>query len=229
MRVLIIDVGGSNVKLWLEGNARKREFDSGEELTPEAMVEQSLKKLAGWKYDRIALGLPCRVIAGRPITEPFQLAKGWIGFNFESAFGVPVRIMNDADLQALGCYRGGRMLFIGLGTHVGSTLIADRVIVSLDLGHLHDDEGQIYDQLGKSSLKEIGKKEWNKRVLDIIPHLQTATMADDVVLGGGNAEELEDLPKNVRLGGNETVVEGGIRLWKELPDPTERESTWRMV
>ena len=231
MRVLIVDVGGSNVKLWLSDREGRRKFDSGEEMTPSRMIAQTLRAAEDWPFDAVALGLPCRVVAGRPTEEPEHLGKGWVDFNYES-FTKPVRIINDANLQAIGCYRGGRMLFVGLGTHVGSCLVADNVIVSLDLGHLLNADGdEIWTVLNKRSLKRLGAEKWRKQVRRILPRLMRATLADEVVIGGGQADELEELPEGMRRGSNADVRLGGMRLWEELPDPGAggADAGWRVV
>lgn len=219
MEVLVIDIGGSSAKLWHTGHQEHRKFESGKSLTPDAMVEQAKALVEDWQFDNIALGLPCRVSNGRAVEDPQNLGPGWVGYNFTAAFGQPVRMMNDASLQALGSYDNGRMLFLGLGTAVGSALVANRLILSLDLGRMLYGESRVFELLGDRGFDELGVKKWRQAVLAIVPALKNAMMADYVVLGGGNVKELEELPDGVRRGHNRSVVEGGRRLWEELPDP----------
>jgi hypothetical protein len=221
MEILVIDIGGSSVKLWHTGHQEHLKFESGKSLAPDAMVEQTKQTVKDWNYDAIALGLPCRVSGGRPVEDPQNLGAGWVGYNFSAAFGQPVRIINDACLQALGGYDGGRMLFLGLGTAVGSALIADHLVLSLDLARLRFSGERIWEVLGDQGFEKLGAKKWQKAVHEIVPALQHAVMADYVVLGGGNVKELEELPDGVRRGHNRTVVEGARRLWEELPDPAK--------
>lgn len=219
-QLLVIDVGGNKVKLWHSHNPGKRIIDSGEDLTPEAMVKEAWKIIDSWSFDAIALGLPCRVIAGRPVTEPRYLGGGWTDFDFAEAFERPVRIMNDAALQALGAYDGGRMLFLGLGTAVGSALIVDGVVIPLELGSLlHDDGEEIVHLLGRRGENRLCGDEWQEALEDIIPRLQCALLADYVVIGGGQATKLDPLPRGARLGSNKDVVRGAIRLWNDYHDP----------
>ncbi len=226
MDVLVIDIGGTSVKLWHTAHEEHRKFSSGKQLTPEAMIDEARELLIDWQWEAIALGLPCRVSNGRPVEDPQNLGPGWVGFNFSSAFEVPVRIMNDASLQALGSYDGGRMLFLGLGTAVGSTYIADRLILALDLGRMMFRDKRVYELLGDQGYDELGTKKWQKVVHEIVPSLKSAMMADYVVLGGGSVKKLDELPDGARRGHNRTVVEGGRRLWEELPDPTEKAESW---
>ncbi|MDX1946150.1 MAG: hypothetical protein SFU86_12195 [Pirellulaceae bacterium] len=219
--ILVIDIGGTSVKLWHTTHQDHRKFESGKELTPEAMVAGVQESAREWTYQAIALGLPCRVSAGRAVEEPQNLGAGWMGFNFSAAFGLPARILNDACLQALGSYDGGRMLFLGLGTAVGSALIADRLVLSLDLGRIHVGAERVFEILGDQGAERLGAKKWRKGVQEIVPMLKHAVMADYVVLGGGNAQEMEELPDGVRRGHNRAVVEGGRRLWAEMPDPAQ--------
>jgi hypothetical protein len=216
MNVLVIDVGGSSVKLWHTGHEEGRKLESGRQLTPETMAEQVNAAVADWDYEVIALGLPCRVSNGRLVEDPQNLGPGWISFNFTSALCRPVRVINDAALQALGAYDGGRMLFLGLGTAVGSALIAERLILSLDLGRLPIGDRRLYELLGKKGYTELGEKKWAAVVLEIVPALKSCMMADYVVLGGGSAKMLDELPDGVRRGHNRSVVDGGRKLWEEL-------------
>jgi polyphosphate glucokinase len=229
MDVLVIDVGGSSVKLWHTAHEEHRKFPSGKDLTPEQMVEQIKEIVGDWQWEAIALGLPCRVSAGRPVEDPQNLGPGWVAYNFSSAFGQPVRIMNDAALQALGSYDGGRMLFLGLGTAVGSAYIADHLILSLDLGRMLYGKEHLFELLGDAGFEELGPKKWQAVVHEILPALKNAMMADYLVLGGGSVKKIEELPDGVRRGHNRTVVEGGRKLWEELPDPTSKDNNVWMV
>lgn len=217
--ILVIDIGGTSVKLWHTSHQEHLKFDSGKQLTPDAMVAETQGAVKEWTFEAIALGLPCRVSSGRAVEEPRNLGAGWMGYNFAAAFDHPVRIMNDACLQALGSYDGGRMLFLGLGTAVGSALIADHLVLSLDMGRINVGEERVFEVLGDQGAERLGGKKWQKAVHEIVPVLKLAVMADYVVLGGGNAKEMEELPDSVRRGHNRTVVEGGRRLWADLPDP----------
>jgi polyphosphate glucokinase len=230
MDVLVIDIGGSSVKLWHTAHEDHLKFSSGKTMTPERMVEQVKEQAKDWTWEAIALGLPCRVSSGRPVEDPQNLGPGWVGFHFAAAFGQPVRIMNDAALQALGSYDGGRMLFLGLGTAVGSAYIADHLILSLDLGRMLYGEERLFELLGDAGYTELGPKKWQAVVHAILPALKNALMADYVVLGGGSVKRLEELPDGTRRGHNRTVVEGGRRLWEELPDPTEKHpDVWLVI
>jgi polyphosphate glucokinase len=224
MDVLVVDIGGTSVKFWHTAHEEHRKFPSGKTLTPEEMIARGNELIGDWKWEAVALGLPCRVSNGRVVEDPQNLGPGWVGFNFASAFGLPVRIMNDAALQALGSYDGGRMLFLGLGTAVGSAYVGDHVILSLDLGRMTYGDSRLFELLGDDGFDQLGVKKWQKVVHDIVPALKHAMMADYVVLGGGNVKKIEELPDGVRRGHNRTVVEGGRRLWEELPDPAEKTS-----
>jgi polyphosphate glucokinase len=218
MKILVIDVGGTHVKLLLTGQKTKVEFDSGLTLTPKKMVAQikALAAKAGWKYDAVGMGYPGPVIHGQPMAEPHNLGKGWVGFNFRRALGKPVKIINDAAMQALGSYAGKRMLFLGLGTGLGSALIVDGVVEPMELAHLPFKKGRTYeDYVGLHGLKRLGKKKWRKAVFDVVALLKAATQADYVVLGGGNARLLKELPPNTRLGDNANAFRGGFRLWEK--------------
>ena len=215
-KVLVIDVGGTNVKILATGKRTPRKIASGPGMTARDMVEAVQKLAADWSYDVVALGYPGAVRAGRPAAEPKNLGKGWIGCDFEKAFGCPVKVINDAAMQALGSYEGGRMLFLGLGTGMGSALITDGVLVPMELAHLRYRKNRTYeDYVGLRGLKRIGKKKWRRYVIDIVMALKDALQADHVVLGGGNAKRLKRLPKDVRLGNNDHAFAGGFRLWEE--------------
>ena len=229
MDVLIVDIGGSSVKLWHTAHEEHRKFASGKSLTPDAMVQQAKVTVADWSYEAVALGLPCRVSAGRVVEDPPNLGPGWVSYHFASAFDKPARLMNDACLQALGSYDGARMLFLGLGTAVGSAVIADHLVLSLDMGRIMYGEERVWEVLGDEGFEQLGQKKWQKAVLDIVPALKQAVMADYVVLGGGNVKELTDLPDGVRRGHNRSVVEGGRRLWEQLPDPADKPAHWVVI
>ena len=213
-RILVVDVGGTNVKILASGQKERRKFPSGPTLTPRRMVA-GVKKLAGdWKYDAVSIGYPGPVLRGRPAAEPHNLARGWVGFDFAKAFGCPVKVVNDAALQALGSYKGGTMLFLGLGTGLGSTLIASGVVVPMELGHLPYRKGTYEDYAGIRGLEKYGRKKWRESVAAIVERFTSALFVDDVVLGGGNAKKLKKLPSGCRLGDNANAFEGGFRLWK---------------
>jgi polyphosphate glucokinase len=233
MRVLVIDIGGSHVKLHASEGARQARFDSGQGLTPEAMVNQVHIHARHWDYDVVSMGYPGGVDANGPTKEPGNLADGWVGFDFAAAFGVPVRIVNDAVLQALGGYDGGRMLFLGLGTGVGSALIAEHVIVPLELGCLPygDSDGTIADRIGSDGLERIGAAAWQEAVTSTVAILREAMSAEYVLLGGGNARRVDPLPGQTRQGGNDDAFTGGVRLWEEFVEPHDRPpaAVWRVV
>src|SRR5262249_2095180 len=202
MNVLAIDIGGTNVKIFATGQDARQKFESGPKLTPQAMVA-GVKKLAkDWKYELVSIGYPGPVRANRPIAEPRNLGKGWVGFNFEAAFGRPVKIINDAAMQALGSYRGGTMLFLGLGPGLGSAMVGDGVVGPFELGQLSHKKGTLEDSLGLRGLERLGKKKWREEVADCIGRLVAALQVDDVVLGGGNVKKLKTLPEGCRGGDN---------------------------
>jgi polyphosphate glucokinase len=215
MPVLAVDVGGSHVKALLEGESERRRFASGPNLTAQQMVDGVLAVVEGWSFDRVSVGIPTPVRGGRPIAEPVNLGEGWVGFDFETAFGVPTKVVNDAAMQALGSYEGGRMLFLGLGTGLGSALVSDGGIEPLELGHLPYRKKTFEDYVSERALKRDGKKKWKKAVFDVVERLAAATEADYVVLGGGGAAELDELPPNSRRGDNTNAFLGGFRLWAE--------------
>ncbi len=219
--ILVIDVGGTHVKLLATGRRKPLEIVSGPKMTAKEMVRQVRQGTAGWRYSVVSIGYPGPVLHGRPLSEPSNLGGGWVGFDFTKAFGCPVRVINDAAIQALGSYKGGRMLFLGLGTGLGSALIVDGVLEPMELAHLPYKSGQTYeDRVGKAALKRLGKKKWRRHVADIVTRLQAALEPTDVVVGGGNAKLLHTLPKGVRLGSNANAFVGGYRLWK--PGPAHR-------
>jgi hypothetical protein len=225
-KILVIDVGGTHVKLMISGKKR-RKFKSGTKMTPREMVSQIKAELKGWKYDAVAVGFPAPVRDGRILSDPKHLGKGWVGFDFEKALGKPVRILNDAALQALGSYRGGRMLFLGLGTGLGSTLVLSDIVLPLELGDLpYRDHRIIEDFLGKTGIDELGGKEWEREVHFAVYQLRKSVIADYVVLGGGKAKKLRELPEGTKLGNNRNAFLGGVRLWKN--DPRTGRSKWRI-
>jgi len=226
-KILVIDVGGTNVKMMIS-RAKRRKFKSGPKLTPRELVAQVKTEVTDWKYNAISMGFPAPVRDGRILDEPKHLGKGWVRFDLEKAFGKPVRIVNDAAMQALGSYRGGRMLFLGLGTGLGSTLVLREIVVPLELGDLpYRDDGIIEDFLGKPGGAELGQREWERQVLLAIAQLKRALIADYVVLGGGNAKKLSVLPQGAELGHNRNAFLGGARLWQT--DPRTRRPKWKIM
>ncbi len=218
MRVLVVDVGGTSVKMLATGQAVPRKFPSGPTLTPNRMVS-GVKRLAGeWKYDVVSIGYPGAALLGRPIMEPHNLGRGWVGFDFRAAFKRPVKVINDAAMQALGSYKRGKMLFLGLGTGLGSTLIVDGIVEPMELGHLPYKRGTYEDYVGLRGLKRLGKKKWRRHVADVVERLKAALEPDDVVLGGGNVKKLKELPPGCRAGENANAFLGGCRLWEKGGD-----------
>ena len=214
MRVLTVDIGGTNVKILASGQKTPRRFPSGRTLTPKKMVSEVIEFAGSWKYDAVAIGYPGKVHDGRIVSEPRNLSRGWTRFDFASAFGRPVRIINDAAMQALGSYKGGLLLFLGLGTGLGAALVADGVVIPMELGHLSFKNGTYEDYLGVQALKRLGRKKWEKYVEFGTVRMIEAILPDDVVLGGGNAKKLKKLPKGCRLGDNAYAFIGGFRLWE---------------
>ena len=227
MRILVIDVGGTHVKVQATGRRQRVKFPSGPKMTPAKMIAAVRTATAGWKYDAVSIGYPGVVVHGRPLGEPHNLGRGWVGFDFKRAFGRrPVKMINDAAMQALASYQGKRMLFLGLGTGLGSALIVDGVLVPMELAHLPYKNGCTYeDYLGLAGLRRWGKRKWRRHVNEIVGLLQTALEADYVVLGGGNARLLKRLPAGVRRGDNAKAFRGGYRLWsKTRTGPTKGRS-----
>jgi polyphosphate glucokinase len=215
-KVLVIDVGGTNVKLLATGQKEPRKYPSGPMMTPRKMVSLVKKSVADWKFDVISLGYPGPIINGHPLREPHNLGHGWVGFNFHKAFGCPVKILNDAAMQAVGSYKGGRMLFLGLGTGLGSAMIVNGVLQPMELAHLGYKNGKSYeDYLGLRGLKRMGKKKWRRYVAKVTKSLKVALDADYVVLGGGNSKLLKKLPPGAKLGSNENAFLGGFRMWQK--------------
>lgn len=216
IKVLAIDVGGTHVKILATGNQQPRKFPSGQKLTPQKMIEGVLKFTEDWQYQVVSIGIPAPVIHNRVLHDPANLGKGWAGFDFESAFGKPVKIINDAAMQALGSYEGGRMLFLGLGTGLGSAMIVDSVMQPMELAHLPYKKGRTYeDYLGLRGLQRLGKKKWRKVIKDVIEQLKAALEPDYIVLGGGNVKKLKELPPDTRRGDNDNAFKGGFRLWEK--------------
>jgi polyphosphate glucokinase len=218
MKVLVIDVGGTNVKVASTDKRDAIKIASGPTMTAALMAQQVLAATRGWKYDGISIGYPGPVVHDHPLAEPHNLAAGWIDFPYQKVFGKPIRFINDAAMQALGGYRGGRMLFLGVGTGLGSAMVFDGIVVPLELAHLPYKKGRTYEgYIGLAGLQLRGKKRWRKSVLDIIARFEAALICDYVLLGGGNAKLMKDLPAHVILGANSNAVEGGLRLWQH-PD-----------
>ena len=214
--MLVIDIGGTNIKVLGGHSDRIIKIPSGKTMTPRKMVQEVSQAVGEMKYSCISIGYPGPVMAGRPVGEPHNLAQGWVGFNFEKAFRCPVKVINDAALQALGSYDGGRMLFLGLGTGLGSALIVDGIIEPMELAHLPYKKGRTYeDYVGARGLLRLGKKKWRENVLRVVGQLKAAMQADYVVLGGGNAKLMHELPRAVRVGQNSNAFLGGCRLWQD--------------
>jgi len=219
-KVLAIDVGGSHVKLLASGEHESRRFASGPKLTPEQMVEGVRAHVDGWAWDVASIGVPTPVRGGKVIAEPVNLGRGWVGFDFEQALGKPVRLINDAAMQAIGSYEGGRMLFLGLGTGLGSALVVEGIVEPLELGHLPYRKATFEEYVSEQALEKRGKSRWRKAVFDVVERLSAAMEPDYVVLGGGGAKLLDELPPNSRRGGNENAFVGAFRLWE--PEWTPR-------
>jgi len=215
MNILVIDVGGTHVKILVSDQENPRRFPSGPDLTAAAMVA-GVKELArDWQYQAVSIGYPGPVLMNRPISEPHNLGKGWVGFDYPGAFGCPVKIMNDAAMQALGSYNGGKMLFLGLGTGLGTALIVEGIVQPMELGHLPYKKGTYEDYVGLRGLKRLGKKKWRQHVFDVVARLTAALEPYDVVLGGGTVKKLQGLPPRCRIGDNANAFKGGFRLWQD--------------
>jgi polyphosphate glucokinase len=214
--ILVIDVGGTNVKVLVTGRTKPVKIPSGPKMTAKKMVKNVRKATAGWKYAAVSIGYPGPVIHGHPLCEPHNLGGGWVGFDFKKAFGRPVKIVNDAAMQALGIYQGGRMLFLGLGTGLGSAMIVDGLLEPMEIALLPYKKGHTYeDYLGIRGVERLGKKKWRRHVAEVVEQLKNALEADYVVLGGGNAKLMKELPPDTRAGDNSTAFTGGFRLWEE--------------
>ncbi len=217
-KILVIDVGGTHVKLLMTGQKTPVKIPSGCAMTAAKLIRTVKKATRAWKYDCVSIGYPGPIINGHPLREPHNLGGGWMGFDFRKAFGRPIKIINDASMQALGSYKGGRMLFLGLGTGLGSAMINNGVLEPMELAHLSYKNGKTYeDYLGLRGLERLGKKKWRRQVYKVTEKLKAALEADHVVLGGGNAAKLKKLPPGARLGSNENAFLGGFRLWSQ-PD-----------
>ncbi|HEY9616227.1 MAG TPA: ROK family protein [Microcoleaceae cyanobacterium] len=224
MNVLVIDIGGTNIKFLATEQSESRKFPSGRTMTPAGMVAGVKEMTHDWTYDVVAIGYPGLVLKGQIAKEPHNLAPGWIGFDFETVFGCPAKLINDAAMQALGSYRSGTMLFLGLGTGLGSAMVVEGVVVPMELAHLSYKKGTFEDYLGIGGLKRLGDKKWRKHVEDCIGRFISALELDDVVIGGGNAKKLKQLPPKCRTGDNANAFTGGFRLWEKtsysISDPT---------
>ena len=218
MRILVVDVGGTHIKILLTGHKIAIKIPSSRKMTPKKMVDlvRRAAAAADWQYDAVSIGYPAPVVDGKPVSEPTNLGKGWVGFNFRRAFGRPVKVINDAAMQALGSYTGGRMLFLGLGTGLGSAMVVDGRLEPMELAHLPFKKGRTYEEyVGASGLKRSGKKKWRRHVLEVIDLLRFGLQVDSVVIGGGNAKLLRGLPPGVHVGRNANAFIGGFRLWRD--------------
>ncbi|MEX2141821.1 MAG: hypothetical protein WD894_21325 [Pirellulales bacterium] len=231
MRVLVIDVGGTNVKVSHSDHDRTRRFRSGNKLTPARFVEKVKRLSSDWNYDVISLGLPVPIKQGKPAVEPKNLGEGWKNFDFSESFAQPVKVINDAALQALGSYHEGRMLFLGLGTGLGSTLIVEHAVIPLELGQLKCSKSKSFaDMVSDAALERLGEERWHDEVVDMIELLSTVFMTDYIVVGGGNAKKLGKLPHGVQRGDNRDALEGGIRLWERAPEVADAgRHVWKVI
>ncbi len=215
-KILVIDVGGTHVKVRVTGQREERKIPSSSAMTANRMVREVKRIVKDWGYGVISIGYPGPVIHGRPVHDPHNLGSGWVGFDFGKAFGYPVKVINDAAMQALGSYKGGRMLFLGLGAGLGSAMIVDGILEPMELAHLPYKDGKTYeDYVGVRGFKRLGKKKWRRHVFDVVKRLKAALGADYVVLGGGNSKNVKKLPPGARLGDNRNAFVGGARLWKK--------------
>jgi polyphosphate glucokinase len=212
-RVLVVDVGGTSVKILATGQSESRSFPSGPKLTPKRMVARVIELAADWTYDVVSIGYPGPVLGGRPAAEPINLGRGWVAFDFARAFGRPVKVINDAAMQALGSYKGGKMLFLGIGTGLGTALIVEGMVKPMELGHLPYKKRTYEDYVGRAGLEHDGKKKWQRHVADVVERLIAALQPDDTVIGGGNVNRLDALPPRCRAGENANAFRGGFRLW----------------
>jgi polyphosphate glucokinase len=215
MLILVIDVGGTEVKILATGQESHRQFASSSSLTAKQMVAAVLKTAAGWKYEAISIGYPGPVLRDRAVADPHNLGSGWVGFDFQAAFGCPTKVLNDAAMQALGSYRGGKMLFLGLGTGLGSAMVADGILEPMELGHLPYKDATFEDYVGIRGFERFGKEKWREFVNDVVSRLIAALEPDDVVLGGGNVNNLSSLPAGCRAGDNANTFIGGFRIWEQ--------------
>ena len=224
MNVLTIDIGGTNIKILATGQKEPRKFPSGPTMSPREMVDGVKKVATDWNYDVVSIGYPGVVVENRIQTEPHNLAQGWVGFDFKAAFRRPVKIINDAAMQALGTYKKGQMLFLGLGTGLGSAMVVEGVVVPMELGHLSYRKGTYEDYVGLRGLERLGKKKWRKHVAFTVNRLTSALQVNDVVIGGGNAKNLKEMPPRCRIGNNAYAFVGGFRMW-ETVDPIRKLQT----
>lgn len=215
MNVLVVDIGGMHVKILATGQRKSREFSSGLTLTAKQMVDNVKKLAADWKYDAVSIGYPGVVLQNRPVAEPHNLGPGWVGFDFGAAFKRPAKVVNDAALQAIGSYKRGKMLFLGLGTGLGSAMIVDGIVEPMELGHLPYKKRTFEDYVGVRGYERLGKKKWRKEVADVVSRLVAALEPEDVVLGGGNVKKLKELPPGCRVGANANAFLGGFRVWQK--------------
>jgi polyphosphate glucokinase len=213
MEILAIDVGGTHVKIRVPSDPQERKFDSGPEMTAQQMVDRVRELAAAWSYDAVSIGYPGPVLGGVPAAEPHNLGCGWVGFDYAAAFGKPTKLINDAAMQALGSYRGGKMLFLGLGTGLGSAMVVDGIVEPMELAHLPYKKKTYEDYVGVRALERLGKKKWRKNVAKVVCALAAALEPDDIVLGGGNVSKLKELPPHCRAGDNANAFIGGFRLW----------------
>lgn len=228
MNVLAIDIGGTHVKILRSGEQEARKFPSGPALTPRTMVAGVKRLAADWKFEAISIGYPGPVLHNRPVTEPHNLATGWIAFDFQRAFKCPVKLMNDAAMQALGSYRGGKLLFLGLGTGLGTTMIVNGIVEPMELAHLPYRKATYEEYIGLRGLEKYGRQKWREHVADVVEQLITALEPDDVVLGGGNVKRLKKLPKGCRAGNNANAFLGGFRLWLDESAPRKPRASSRL-
>jgi len=229
MNILVVDVGGTHVKILVSGQTTVRRMDSGPSLTPEQMIARVKALAKGWKYDRVSIGYPGVVVRNQPVREPHNLGKGWVGFDYEKAFGCPVRIVNDAAMQALGGYQGGKMLFLGFGTGLGTAMIVDGTLVPMELAHLPYKKATFEDYVGEDAMERDGKKKWRKNCADVIDRLCAALEPEDIVLGGGNSANFTDLPPRCRLGANANAFPGGLRMWADQAQVKARKPAKRVT
>lgn len=214
MKVLMVDVGGTNVKLMASGHEGRRKVPSGPGLTPARMVREVLKATEDWEFETISLGYPSRVVDAKPAREPFNLGNGWVKYDFEKAFKRPVRFINDAAMQALASYQKGRMLFLGFGTGIGATVIVDDVIIPMELGNLRLSRRLSFkDVLGNDGRQRLGRRRWRKMAMDAIAIVHDVFGPEDIVIGGGNGKDIEPLPEGCRLRDNQAAFIGATRLW----------------
>jgi polyphosphate glucokinase len=224
LKVLVVDIGGTHIKILASGEPEPRKFVSGPDMTPKQIIANVRKLAEDWEYDAITIGYPGPVIHNRPAADPYNLAPGWLDFDFEKAFRCPLKLINDAAMQALGSYKGGKLLFLGLGTGLGSSMVVDGIVVPMELGHLPYKKATYEDYVGLRGLQKRGKKKWAREVKEVVGHLIAALLPEDVVLGGGNVKKLKELPQGCRIGDNANAFLGGFRLWEQpvpitIPEP----------